>query len=272
MSNTSIAILVNGKACKQYTHEGRIFIEAKAGSEYEIQLSNYYGRRMLFVTSVDGLDVLTGKPAAADGGGYIVEAYNNVKIKGFRVSNDDVGAFKFTSKENSYAANTAGGNPNNTGVIGVLAYYEKENYPTYIAANASMFIRSSSYNGGGIYTAGVSDNYLSYNAAAQNYSKELVTDAPRSINNVSSHAVRLCSTDPTPPLEFDMGTAWGSKKTSKIVETEFKTGQLAWSSNVYYASREQLVKMGVRLDNVNNVAFPEPFPVRKFATPPAGWP
>ncbi len=77
------------------------------------------------VLSIDGLDILTGKPAEDSKKGYIVDAYSSTEIKGYRLSDTDSAAFVFTSKGKSYVSKTAG-EARNTGVIGVRIFREKE--------------------------------------------------------------------------------------------------------------------------------------------------
>jgi len=93
-------ITVNGSRCKQYSHQGKIFIEAKQSSEYVIEIKNNHWKRVLMVGSVDGLNVLTGKTASENDTGYIIGAYSAEKIKGFRVSDDEWALFKFGYKFN----------------------------------------------------------------------------------------------------------------------------------------------------------------------------
>jgi hypothetical protein len=267
----SVSILVNGNVCKQYHHEGKTFIEAKPGSEYEIHLQNNLFRRVMFVTSVDGLDVMTGESADPNAGGYIVESNRNVKIKGFRVSNSTVGAFKFTSREQSYAATSAEGDINNTGVIGVIAYYEKINPPPPRQYASWCGISGSASSG--LNTLVNYERSFSNNPHGKGI---LYGNGPASVNYLSFTATSDASSNlsytATKEAEFDMGTTWGQQKESKIIETTFERGSVAFSTNIYYASREQLIKMGVPLSNIPQVAFPNPFPAKKFATPPAGWP
>ena len=112
-----VQILVNGSRCKQYYHNGKTFLEAKKGSEYTLEIKNNTWQRILAVCSVDGLDVLNGKPAAEDGNGYVINGYNSLKIDGFRLSDNEVAKFVFDYKGNSYAASKEDGSERNVGVI-----------------------------------------------------------------------------------------------------------------------------------------------------------
>jgi hypothetical protein len=72
-------------------------------------------------------------------------------------------------------------------------------------------------------------------------------------------------------LGFDMGTKYGKAKESKVIEVDFEKGVLALTTNIYYASRQSLIEMGVPLGNEKQVSFPEPFSDGKYAEPPKGW-
>ncbi|HUL57646.1 MAG TPA: hypothetical protein VLU43_00135, partial [Anaeromyxobacteraceae bacterium] len=80
-------------------------------------------RRAEVVASVDGLDVVDGRPAALGKRGYLVDPWSEVTIDGFRTSEDAVAAFRFSSVPRSYAA--LRGDPRDVGVIGVAVFPER---------------------------------------------------------------------------------------------------------------------------------------------------
>jgi asparagine N-glycosylation enzyme membrane subunit Stt3 len=120
-----VRILVNGRAFREYPHKGMSFIEARHGSNYSVKIKNDNAHKVMAVLSVDGLDVITGKPAEDVNKGYIVDAYSQVEIKGYRISDKNSAAFIFSAKGKSYVAN-ATGTSRNSGVIGVRVFREKE--------------------------------------------------------------------------------------------------------------------------------------------------
>ena len=69
-----VDILVNGKSIAFHKKDGKNYIQAKNGNEYEILVKNNSWSRKLIVSSVDGLDVLTGKKATPDAAGYVLDA------------------------------------------------------------------------------------------------------------------------------------------------------------------------------------------------------
>jgi len=114
----------SGEVLPVYWHGGERHIAGEPGREYEIRLKNRAGARVLAVTSVDGVNVITGRTASTLGSGYVLDAWGSVAIDGWRKSMDEVAAFYFTALPDSYAART--GRPDNVGVVGVALFRERE--------------------------------------------------------------------------------------------------------------------------------------------------
>jgi hypothetical protein len=72
------------------------------------------------------------------------------------------------------------------------------------------------------------------------------------------------------PKGFDMGTEWGKKEKSKVEVIDFERGCEAFNTDIYYASRESLIEMGVPLSNNIKIGLPQSFP-NKYCRPPTGW-
>jgi hypothetical protein len=120
----SMDILIDGQPMRVIHHEGKSYLPvARLGTEYEIRITNHGPRRITAVVSVDGLSVISGKPASEDQPGYIVDPGRSIVIKGWRRSLDTVAAFRFVDRKESYAARM--GHPDNIGVIGLVAFEEK---------------------------------------------------------------------------------------------------------------------------------------------------
>ncbi len=88
-----------------------------------MRIRNCTGARVLVVTSVDGVNVISGDTAAPSQSGYVLEPWGYVVITGWRKSMDRTAAFYFTDLGDSYAART--GRPQNVGVVGVAVFQEK---------------------------------------------------------------------------------------------------------------------------------------------------
>ena len=59
--------------------------------------------RLEAVLSVDGLDVIDGRPASLRNRGYVIEPHRTLTVEGFRQSTDAVAAFRFSPVRESYA-------------------------------------------------------------------------------------------------------------------------------------------------------------------------
>jgi len=116
-----------GDVLPAYWHDGERYVVGEPGREYEIRLRSGGGGRILAVTSVDGVNVISGKTAAPLGSGYVLDPWSVLDIDGWRKSMAQVAAFYFTALPDSYAART--GRPDNVGVIGVALFRELEPVP-----------------------------------------------------------------------------------------------------------------------------------------------
>ena len=112
-----------GRVLPVYWHDGDRHVAGEPGREYEIRLRNRGDCRVLAVTSVDGVNVITGRTASPAQSGYVLDPWGLVEIDGWRKSMDEVAAFYFTALPDSYAART--GRPDNVGVIGVALFRER---------------------------------------------------------------------------------------------------------------------------------------------------
>jgi hypothetical protein len=112
-----------GRVLPTWQHEGRTYVLGQRGDRYLVRVRNDSGRRAEVVVSVDGRDVLDGQPSALGKRGYLVEAYGEATIDGFRLSQEAVAAFRFSSVSRAYAARM--GDARDVGVIGVAVYPER---------------------------------------------------------------------------------------------------------------------------------------------------
>ena len=113
----------NGAALPVHRKDGRHYIVGTPGHEYAVRIRNCTGARVLVVTSVDGVNVISGETASAAQSGYVLDPWGSVEIRGWRKNLQRTAAFFFTEHQNSYAART--GRPDNVGVIGVAVFREK---------------------------------------------------------------------------------------------------------------------------------------------------
>ncbi|MBM4360000.1 MAG: hypothetical protein FJ096_17995 [Deltaproteobacteria bacterium] len=117
-----------GRFFSGFTVGGDHFVPAHAGQRYVIVVKNRSPGRLEILASVDGLDVIDGRPASYAKRGYLVEPYGEVEIEGFRTSTSAVASFRFGSVADSYAAKKHG-DTRNVGVIGIAAFHERGDGP-----------------------------------------------------------------------------------------------------------------------------------------------
>jgi hypothetical protein len=110
-----------------FEHRGRTYVLGTHGERYLIRVRNESPRRVEVVASVDGRDVVDGRPAAYERRGYVVAPWQEVTIDGFRTSGSSVAAFRFGSVADSYAARM--GDARDVGIIGVAVFPEREAPP-----------------------------------------------------------------------------------------------------------------------------------------------
>ena len=228
-----VNILVNGKNVTKYNHEGDIYIEGRPGSSYEITINNNSYRRIKAVVSVDGLSVIDGNPASENSQGYLVEPYRSTTIKGWRTDHNTENKFVFGDKRKSYS-NKTGNGTQNTGVIGVIVFEERDYYTTTLLKRSSPEWYTNYY-----------EPWISCSSAEgsvlRGYSKGIVgyTNDSYSVNN--------------------MGTGYGEEVHSPSTEVAFNAKPTPAKRHIiYYDDRKGLEARGIVVDR--RKLKPDPFP------------
>jgi hypothetical protein len=292
-------VLVDGIPVPTYTHDGDTYVLGRLGARYTLRVANHSGRRIEAVVSVDGRDVVDGKPADFRGKrGYLVPAWGSVDIDGWRISHAEAAAFRFSSVPDSYAART--GSPREVGVIGVAVFPERyvpppSLYPPRrpLALPESSRLRDYRYDsprgqrplGGGGYDA---PSAASAPPAARSMDKsEAAEESPMANDDLESgHASdgRAGAQAPAKRSRPGLGTEYGEAVSSPIYEVEFVRANSSRPAAVLgarYNDREGLIAMGIPVDGTDDTCASdadlrlsaEPFPAtdRRFAAPPPGW-
>jgi hypothetical protein len=198
-----------------YFH-GEYWIAGTPGARYAIEIRNRGAGRVLAVTSVDGVNVVTGETAAWDQNGYVFFPGQRYQITGWRKSDAEVAAFTFTALPESYAALT--GRPANVGVIGVALFRERP--PPAVSIQESESRRqAASSDAAGAPRAG----------------------APKPSTPAPLSAESSLKSQP------DLGTGHGEREHSYVDHTEFTRMQDQPNEviRIRYDSLERLVAMGI---------------------------
>ena len=245
-----------------HTKDGRNYIIGAPGHEYAVRIRNCTGGRVLVVTSVDGVNVISGDTASPAQSGYVLEPWASVEIAGWRKSMERTAAFYFTDLGDSYAART--GRPQNVGVIGVAVFPEK---PQRIVWREENFARKQA--------AAESD---ARDAVAKN---ETRAEAPAPMSapsmarerSAADESIRQDKKDSASSLLGKLGTGHGRNEDSRasIVRFERASETPAETVVVQYDRRENLVALGVLPQPRPYLARrePNPFPnVMRFTPDP----
>ncbi len=106
-----------------YRDAGNYYLKGKSGQPYRLVYRNNSNDTYEIVASVDGIDVINGRPASQYSGGYVLSPKSTLIIEGFRKSDNVVASFIFSKPKDAYAANTMKAKlANNTGIIGTVVY------------------------------------------------------------------------------------------------------------------------------------------------------
>jgi hypothetical protein len=212
-----------GNVLPTYSRHGRTYVAGEPGHEYEIRIRNDQGARVLAVTTVDGVNVVSGQTGALDQGGYVLDPYGNAHIEGWRKSMSRTAAFYFTKLADSYAART--GRPENVGVIGVALFRERAYEPpccTY-----------------------------------ERESRSAPAEAPASRQSMADSAANSGAR-----AESKLGTGHGRSEYSAAQYTNFERASKrpAETIVIYYDSERNLVAQGIIPSKQRLATRPNPFP------------
>lgn len=223
-----------GTALPLYAYQGRLYVPGEPGHEYELRLRNHSGGRLLAVTSVDGVNVLSGETAAPSQGGYVLDPYGAASIAGWRKSLQRVAAFYFTALPDSYAART--GRPDDVGVIGVALFRER---PACCALIEQQMPQQPLAAG----------------------------PAPSAAPMASADGAQARA---APEAAERLGTGHGRNEYSMVSETRFERAAAAPDEvlSIYYDSRSRLIAQGI-IPEPSRLAqrTPNPFPGRFVPDP-----
>jgi hypothetical protein len=110
---------------------GRYYLEARAGCAYAVRIANHSPERIGVVLAVDGLNAISGErelgpsDPARRGRMYVIDPWDEVRVRGWRTSLEDVRRFTFVDERGSYAARTGRAN-GKMGWIQAWAYRERD--------------------------------------------------------------------------------------------------------------------------------------------------
>lgn len=125
LANGRVSLFVDSESRKKFPlvrDNGRYLLQGRDGEAYTLRYVNHSQNTYEVITSVDGLDVITGQQASRKNSGYVLRPNGELVINGFRKNESSVALFIFGKAHQSYAANTPQGSVQNSGVIGTVLY------------------------------------------------------------------------------------------------------------------------------------------------------
>lgn len=246
-----------GSVLPTYRCRGEYWVAGRPGGRYSIMVQSHRGERLLAVTAVDGINVVSGETGAWGQSGYVLSGGESYEIAGWRKSDAEIAAFNFTSAGRSYAERT--GRPANIGVIGVALFLERPApTPIYETNHQRSESSASRDQSGAARQAPQSPTASSLGSAA----KSADLQAQSNMANLA-------------PAE-KLGTGHGVREVSFVQSTSFD--RLSSRPNevikIRYDSWENLVALGVVSSRPAWHAAPNPFPdstlPRYVPDPPGG--
>jgi hypothetical protein len=262
----------SGRELPTFHHAGQTFVLGQYGNRYNIRVRNQTGRRIEAVVTVDGRDVVSGGVGDFVGErGYLVNAYDELLIEGFRQNWEAVAAFRFTSPGNSYSSRM--GTPQNVGVIGVAVFPERERY-----------VRPQPHPVSPYYGPGrMHDDYAGRRGSGASAESSSAPPAPSSARAEGKARGKAGGADADAMYESapraqaprdNLGTEYGESVNSSAYETSFVRADSTRPSaliSLRYDDRAGLHARGILPSEPPHVATscaPQAFPRNRFAPPP----
>jgi hypothetical protein len=267
----------NGSSLPTFQRAGRTYVLGTLGQRYVLRVRNRSGQRIEVVASVDGRDVRDGRPAAWDKRGYLVDPYNDVTIDGYRLNQESVAAFRFSSVPRSYAAEM--GSARDVGVIGVAVFTERQHIryrPPPVRPDRSVPAPEeplADFGEGGV-AGGVAGGVIGGHTDPLGDGEEApLSAAPNS---------GIVSKKPEPPERRGLGTEFAEEHASHIDMVQFERASSAPAAvlSLRYNDRAGLLALGIDVDGRGWYSGRDEWlreraePFRRnasFAQPPPGW-
>lgn len=253
-----MTVLVDGVPVRTFDHAGETYAMGTLGARYTLRIANHSERRVEAVVSVDGRDVINGRAGDfRSNRGYLIPAWGSVDIDGWRISQSEAAAFRFSAVPHSYAAQM--GSAREVGVIGVAIFPERY-VPPVVQPRP----------------------YAAPRAKRELYELEDDTAAAPVPPSASGAAPAQADRAERKKSRPGLGTEYGEAVSSPIYEVEFvraNAARPAFLLGLRYNDHDGLLAMGIPVDGDSCASDAElrlsadPFPVvdRRYAPPPAGW-
>lgn len=283
-NSVELRILIKDRPITNYYHNGKYFVEGRAGSNFELEVINKNPHKIEAILSVDGLSITDGKSAGQHSVGYLVEANSSIKIPGWKISDEKVASFEFTGKENSYSTGQTGSSVNN-GVIGLMAFKDKNYRPVMAFTARPQILRSGiskSPSDIGDWLSGPIATCSVYGSSASDTSYNPMSMSEDYFFSASANGKKRGTKMKSLPSAQDqyqdivamnnLGTGFGTSKEFETKSVAFERGDLLAMSVIYYDNAKGLKARGIdvgRKSKTKHTAIePQAFPTMNCPIPP----
>jgi hypothetical protein len=268
----------SGVELTPHLYRGEYWVAGTPGANYAIEIRNRIGERILAVTSVDGVNVISGATAGWNQSGYVFDPGEGYQVTGWRKSDAEVAAFTFTASPNSYAERT--GRPANVGIIGVAVFRERQPQAVYVPPAIAPAPQAEPPKSA---RESKRQPMRPHQPAEKPAAEAPIASLPESVTATrSDSAAAQTSTPPlhVPPVAMTapkLGTGHGEREVSYVNHTE--SARLQPQPNevirIRYDSFDNLVAMGIVARPHPTLPAGNPFPAsgaeQYVPDPPAGY-
>jgi hypothetical protein len=123
-SGFGLTVLVDASPRPEYGMDGKIYVEAIKGREYQLRITNPLPCRVAVALSVDGLNTINAKHTnARSASKWVLEPYQTITISGWQINGSEARKFYFTGEKQSYGAFL--GQTEDLGIIEAVFFKEK---------------------------------------------------------------------------------------------------------------------------------------------------
>lgn len=240
-----VAVDVEGRRAPLYdAADGRqrYYLEARRGARYALHITNRTGQRLGVLVTVDGLNAISGElepssqgqPGVRPGRMYVLGPWDDVTVRGWRTSLEEVRRFTFVDEERSYAVRAEKSN-GKLGWIEVRAYRERraqvwrDPYPRRPTEAPAARDEEAKRVAPGRAREGEADQRAADGAVAP--------AAPAAEQPLASRSARS---------ESFPGTGWGQREQDPVTIVSFEPETLAADTvTLRYEYRRALVALGI---------------------------
>ena len=226
-----------GQAIEVYRHRGQNYVAGRPGARYALRITNRSAGRVLAVTAVDGVNIVSGQTAAWGQTGYVFAPGQSYDLTGWRKSDQQVAAFEFTDLPQSYAART--GRPLDVGVIGVAVFRERPMPVVQVPPAMPLERRAERETAAG---------------------GSLRSDSAPAATANAGRTMEKSATDSQDLARNRLGTGHGGREASQAVRTAFERASTQPDEviSIQYDRHENLVAAGIIPGE--RIVGPRPFP------------